>query len=102
MGLRHYTGEEASNAGLGQGGMTVLTGAGQTTPAGETYIAFKTVSGGGTSTIQVKWTSSPGFGDSYTGTNADFASGDIVYGNFSSIEFDAISAGSGILICYKG
>ena len=101
MGLRNYTGEEASNAGLGQGGMTVLTATSQVASDGP-YVAFKTVSGGGTNTIQVKWISSPGFGDSYTGTNADFASGDIVYGNFSSIEFDAISSGSGVVICYKG
>lgn len=101
MGLRHYTGEEASNAGLGQGGMTILDAAAKVASDGP-YIAFKTVSGGGVATITVKWVSSPGFGDSYTGTNAEFASGDIVYGNFSSIEFDAISTGSGLVICYKG
>ena len=99
MGLRHYTGEEASNAGLGQGGMTVLDAAGELTPAGNTYIAFKTVSGGGVATITVKWYSSEGFGDSYQGTLAEFASGDILYGNFSRIEFEA---GTGLLICYKG
>ena len=74
MGLRHYTGEEASNAGLGQGGMEVLTALGQKTTDGDTFIAFKTVSGGGTNAITVKWVSSEGFGDSYTGANSVFAS----------------------------
>tara|TARA_Y100000310_G_scaffold205100_1_gene205393 strand:+ start:131 stop:436 length:306 start_codon:yes stop_codon:yes gene_type:complete len=101
MGLRHYTGEEASNAGLGQGGMTVLDAAGKYASDGP-YIAFKTVSGGGAVNITVKWTSTEGFGDSYAGTNGAFASGDIVYGNFSRVEFAAISSGNGLVICYKG
>ena len=104
-GIREWTGEELSNAALGQNGFHILSGTTAVTAAskGITYwIALKAV-GGATSVTAKAYNAGDSLSTdgSYDGAtnHMALADGDIVYGAFSAVD---ITSATDYIIAYIG
>ena len=91
MSINKYTVIEANNISLGQLGFDVITEGASATSGN--FVAVKALNG------DVRLTTTTSIGDVLS--NATIDSGDIVYGVFTSVEYDA-GDGAGTMIAYRG
>ena len=96
-GIRHYSGDESGNVGLGQLGFKELSAAGNTGDGN--FVAFKII-GPGTDNDAATVGATCHQGDDLTAT--PIASGEMIWGAFKKITMSSPTDADVHVLCYYG